>query len=181
MSPEQIAFWDMIGNWAVGIFTLAAVVVSLYLSRKQSKPRLKGSVYVGVIVLPGHGISERGCTIRVVNTGFLKVKIINISWKNRPFNRYDAIQTLYNLSIDSPIPVDLEHGEEAQYFIPFKDPTGRGEDWIKSFPKDFLKYPLWLSSLTLKLQVHISVGKTFTIRPNKSLRKELIEAAKYKE
>jgi len=171
-----LALLNTIGIWLAGIGTLSAVIVSLYLARKDSIVRLK--VYAGHRILVAQNQKEQPdfLSIGITNVGFRKVTITGIGWKVGIFKKKYGIQTLYPNPISDNLPKTLNDGDEARVLIPFKN-SQNYPNWIDDFPKDFLgKYPK-LSSRTLKLQVLTTIGKTFEVKIEAGLRQKLIESA----
>jgi|LGVF01.1.fsa_nt_gb hypothetical protein len=176
IDQNVLALLNTIGIWLAGIGILSAVIVSLYLARRDSIVKLK--------VFAGHRIlvtqDQKGCpdflSIGITNVGFRKITVTGIGWKIGVFNKKYAIQTLYPSAISDNLPKTLNDGDEARLLIPFNNPHDY-PNWIDDFPKDFLgKYPK-LSSRTLKLQVFTTIGKTFEVKIEPGLRQKLIESA----
>lgn len=174
--PSLFAILNTIGIWLAAIGTVSAVIVSLYLARRDSIIKLK--IYAGHRILIGMGQEDRPSylSIGITNTGFRKVTIVNLGWKSGFFKKTYAIQTLYPGPYSDNLPKTIADGEEARFLIPFKNYDGN-PNWIDEFPRDFLdKYPK-LKCKTLKLQVMTSLGKTFEVRVEKGLQEKLLESA----
>ena len=171
-----LSLLNTIGIWLAGIGTLAAVIVALYLARRDTIVKLK--IYAGHRIIVSQGSKEKPdfLSIGITNVGFRKTTIINIGWKIGLLKKKYAIQTLYPLPYSDNLPKTIGDGEEAKFLIPFINFEGY-PNWIDEFPKDFLvKFPA-ITSLNLKLQVFTSIGKTFEVRVEEGLRKKLVESA----
>ena len=176
IKQETLQILNTIGTWLAGIGTLSAVIVSLYLARRESSTSIKVSAGHRILVTPGQKAKPDYCTIRIVNVGFRPAKITGVGWKVGFLKKKYGIQTVHGNSLSSQMPVKLEHGDEATYFIDFVG-DGTYPNWIDEFAKDFLGKTPRLNSLTLKVQAFTSVGKTFEKHIEKGLRQRLIEAA----
>lgn len=47
------AFWSMIGTWFSGIATFMAVCLTLYISNRRPRPKLRGTVSIGLFASGG--------------------------------------------------------------------------------------------------------------------------------
>jgi hypothetical protein len=173
MTRETWQFINTFAPWFSAIGTLCAVIVSLYLARNRVKVRLR--ITAGHRVLAG--LETRTLPeyllIAVINMGFRPARITGVGWKVGLFKRQYAVQVVDRGEFSSPLPVDLNDGQEARYLIPFECPA----DWLNQFSNDFVGQPVRLRVRTLKLQVSTSIGKTFERKVEKNLRKKIIEAA----
>ena len=176
MKPETFQILNTIGIWLAGIGTLSAVIVSLYLARRDSNVQLKVCAGHRVLVTPGQKGTPDYCSIRVTNVGFRPATITGIGWKVGLFKKKYGIQTVYGHPASSKLPVKLDYGDEASYLIGFLG-DGTYPNWIDEFPKDFLADHPRISSLTLKVQAFTSVGKTFEAKIEKGLRQRLLAVA----
>lgn len=159
-----------------GIGTLSAVIVSLYLARRDSKVKLIVTAGHRVLVTPGQTRTPDYCSIRVTNVGFRPATITGIGWKVGLLKKKYGIQTVHGHPASSNLPVKLEYGDEASYLIGFLG-DGTYPNWIDEFPIDFLSNNPKISTLTLKVQAFTSVGKTFESKIEKGLRQRLLSAA----
>jgi hypothetical protein len=178
INPNILSLLNTIGTWLASIATVSAVIVALYLARRDAKIKLKIHVGHRILITPGEKGRPDYCSISITNIGFRKVTINNIGWKVGLYKKRFAVQTLWPFPLNSPLPVQLDDGQEAKYLIPFQA-QGNYPNWIDDFSKDFLNPNIWLSANTLKLQVSTSLDKTFEVKIEKGLREKLIEAAKH--
>jgi hypothetical protein len=176
INPETLQILNTIGIWLAGVGTLSAVIVSLYLARRDSKVQLKVSAGHRVLVTPGQKGTPDYCSIRVVNVGFRPATITGIGWRVGFFRKKYGIQTVHGHPVSSKLPIKLEHGDEANYLIGFLG-DGSYPNWIDEFPKSFLPGNPKISSLTLRVQAYTSVGKTFESKIERGLRQRLVEFA----
>jgi hypothetical protein len=169
-SKETWEFINTFSPWLSAIGTLAAVLVSLYLSGQDRRIKLRISAHSSFLISQGlPGKPTEYLSIHIVNTGRREVQIINIGWKVGLFKKQYAVQTIMRDGISSTLPVRIRDGEEANYFIPLKDSS-----WLKDFVEKFL-HPDPESRLKhLKIQAVTSVGKKFESKIDKSLQTELL-------
>jgi hypothetical protein len=111
----------------------------------------------------------RGLQISAVNIGEKDVHITSIGWKVGIFTSKHAIQ------LDPPqknlwkdLPASLTHGETANWFLPIG-----GDTWETAFIENILTPWILYPPVSLKVQVHTSVGLTFEARIDKSVRTHL--------
>lgn len=150
MKPESLQILNTIGTWLAGIGALSAVIVSLYLARRDSKVRLRVCAGHRVLVTPGQKGTPEYCSMRVTNVGFRPATITGIGWKVGFFRKKYGIQTVYGHPASSKLPVKLDYSDEASYLIGFLG-DGTYPNWIEEFPKNFLVNHPSISSLTLKV------------------------------
>lgn len=173
------AEWELynsFSNWLSAIATLAAVLVSLHLARKAGRPRAKVSVGHRIVVTPGESQKPPEVVVfKLVNTGDRTIRVTNIGWKVGLWRKRYALQ-LHDEKQSSPMPVELSHGQEAQWTIPL---DVREEPWLEYFANGMLRPNLWLSCKTARAQFHTSVGEVFSVRPEPGLIKKLYETGKH--
>jgi len=109
---------------------------------------------------------------KIVNTGDRTIRVTNIGWSIGLWKKRHALQ-LFDEHQSSPMPIELSHGQEAQWFVLL---DARDKPWLEYFANGMLKPNLWLSTKTIKAQFHTSVGEVFTTKPEPSLIKMLHEA-----
>ncbi|MDO8387383.1 MAG: hypothetical protein Q7T13_13420 [Polaromonas sp.] len=167
LSKEQWDFINSFSNWFAAIGTLAAVFVSLWLAARASRIRTSASVGHRLIMEPGaKGKPPEVVVFRLVNTGDRIVRITGIGWKIG-FRRWqrNALQ-MHDPSQSSPLPVELNHGQEASWVVPL---DAREEGWLESFSSKMLM-PNWrFSTRFLRAQFFTSVGEVITVVPEASL------------
>lgn len=176
MTRETWQFVNTFAPWLSALGTLAAVIVSLYLASTRAKLKLRITAGHRVLAGLGTGFFPDYLLIEVVNVGFRTARVTSVGWKVGLLKKSHAIQVVENNEYSSPLPVDLCDGQEARYLIPFE---GAGV-WLNKFSNNFVGHPVRLRSLTLKLQVFTSLGKTFERRVEKNLREKIIEAVSKK-
>ena len=170
--------WELINsfsNWLSAIGTLAAVFLSLWLATRAIRIQCKASVGHRLIIEAGKKRpSPEIVVFRIVNTGEKPIRITSIGWRVGLFRwRREAMQ-MFERTESSDLPIELTHGQEAAWVIPLL-PDEKG--WLKSFPKKMLVPHPKFQVATLRAYFTTSVGKTFTVKPEASLLRRLLETA----
>ena len=170
--------WELINSfssWLSAIGTIAAVVVSLWLATRAS--RLRCNAHAGHRLIIEHGMQGNFPEViifRIINTGDKPFRVNSIGWTTGVFRWKREAMQMHDRVQSSPLPVELQHGQEAQWVVPLlSDEQG----WMKSFPAKMLRpHPMYRCA-TLRAIFVTSVGKTFTARPEAGLLKKIREAA----
>lgn len=181
-TPEDWRFINTFAPWLSAVGTISAVVVSLYLSTRD-KPKLKITNSIQLLITPGLDEVPRYLMIKVANIGIRPTKVVAVGWKEGLFFKKSYIQNLsgrydeetsasaYANMYSSELPVVLNDGEEAQWFIPLD----REDNWIDSWIKDNLgwcpRWNLWFTNL----EVYTSHDMKFKTRIGKTVREEILE------
>ena len=164
------AQWELIdsfSNWLSAIGTIAAVVVSLWLASRSSRPRAKVRVGHRLIIQAGaKGKYPEVIVFSIVNTGERPIRVTTIGWKLGLLRwRRQALQ-MHDERMSSPLPIELAHGQEATRTVPL---LAEEEGWMNSFPRKML-LPHWrMSCATLRATFFTSVGATFVAKPESNL------------
>jgi hypothetical protein len=160
MSDLDWEFINSFAPWFSALGTVSAVILSLYLTRKNITLSL--SISAGVRAIASLGTIEKKhpeyCVISVVNTGFRKVYLTSICWEIGFLKKKLFTYLIKDVQIGDKIPKTLESGETASFFIPL-------EDFIKSFSPEFKK-----KSKRLSVVVCTSVGQSFKKNVEKPLQ-----------
>ena len=168
--------WEFINSfapWFSAFGTLAAVILAIYLARRDKNIRLEISAGHRLMLSLGNpDYRPEYLYINIVNIGHRETQIVNIGWKIGFFKKEHSIQTLIrDDQISSPMPVRLKDGEEAKYFIPLNDQT----KWIENIIQKSLQPNPKRRINFMKLQVFTSVGKTFNTRIEKGLKERILK------
>jgi hypothetical protein len=176
------AFINSFAGWFSAFGSIAAVVTALYLARNQRKPKLRASISHKILFTQGmqNHRPEYIC-INAVNTGARNVRITNLGGRVGYFKKQHFVILAVLDGMSSKIPVEIEPGQEANWFLPFK--INPEMTWTEHIAQDLLK-PNWKWKLrSLRFQVYTSVGSVFYAGIHTSLmdmlkKACLIEAAK---
>jgi hypothetical protein len=115
--------WDVVNAIAQSVSavgTLAAVVVSLTLARKQNRSRLRVRVGVAHIVQQGGPDFGRFLQVSVVNVGFRDTTISTLGWSVGVLKPVHLIQTLSLHELSSTLPRKLAPSESANFLFPWE-------------------------------------------------------------
>jgi len=168
---QVIQIVNTVGIWLAAFATVAAVGVSLYLSNRSERVKLR--VGVGIqIMMEGRPLSNRGehFCVHITNLGERDVVVTTIGWSigKRKGKRYCVIRNWSAGSSNAP--VRLSHGDSACFLISLEE-----VDWINDFAEKFCKHH---SVKTLRCLIGASVGKQVEVIPDESFLDRLEKAAK---
>lgn len=154
------AFWSMVGTWFAGIATFLAVVVSLYIANRRPKPKIRASVSHSVAL---GAFKRRGIGIEIANIGSVPVKISSLIW------HYGGAGTLYHDfdPVSSKLPIKLEHGDSAYFFIHSDDDVRWDRDMMNFITEQGGK------AEKLRLAINLGTKDRFFVKPDKSIVKML--------
>lgn len=177
LPQAQWAFINDFAGWISAVGTVAAVWVSLWLARREPVPSAKVSV-AEVLIFGDGSRSGPMVSFTITNTGSLPLRVSSIGWEHGPrrkkrFAMQNPGQTLY----DSPMPIELSHGQGANWFIEIDRDVMPGETWEEYFAKRAILPDVETSLKTLRGTFHTSVGKSFKAKPSTDLIKRLRAAA----
>jgi len=175
LSQQQWAFINSFADWLSAVGTVAAVIISLYWASHANRPKAKLSAGVRLMVTRGEKEKPEYVVVKIVNTGDRPIRITGLGWSQGLINRRHCIQLADGSPFNSPLPIDLTHGQEAQWFVPtdFKD-----DGWFKYFSR-ILILPHWRIALaTLRVHAYTSVGHSFKAKPESTLLNPLKDACR---
>lgn len=127
-------FWEVVGIWFTGLMTLAAVLVSLALARREGI-RLAVSAGHRMLVQEGHEPPwPELLVITVRNVGSRRAVIEGAGWRRRPWSKLHGYQHFgAGLKYRRP-PATIEPGESVSFTLPLDDPQiPWGEDFVRNF------------------------------------------------
>ncbi len=162
---QTIQIWVAIGTWFAGLATLAAVIVSLWLSRRSEKVRLDVQAGLRVVVIGDGSPFQENASIIVTNLGDRAVTVNSIGWAiGKGKARRHCLQPVYGPHT-SQWPIELAHGKSATFMVSFVlMPT-----WPADFAQGFVQDCSERSLKTLRALVHTSVGQTVEVTPETPL------------
>ncbi len=168
--------WNFINGfsgWLSAIGTLLAVIVSLWLARRDSRVRLKLHVGIRKIFFE-RKIYERPAEepdfllIAVTNVGRRVVTVTGLFWKNRLVPRRWLFQMPGEARLSAQIPARLQDGDEADFAVPLAAlaPGSESADFKALIPR-----PRMLTIRFLRIVVRTSTGEHFAAPLERELRK----------
>jgi hypothetical protein len=161
-------------NWFAAVGTVGAVMVALYLSRRDYRHRVSITATDMHLFCEGKNeIDDNNLyvIISATNNGRRPITLAYITWSIGFFKKNFAIQIHdYRNSISSKLPTALADGEEARYPIPinaFKENN-------LNFISPYLKWWPSLMILSLRVGFKSSLGRFHWGKPSKSLKKLIL-------
>jgi hypothetical protein len=166
---QTIQIWNVVGTWFSGLATLAAVGVALYLARKADRVRLKVRCGLRSVIFGNGTPPEEHVGFSVTNLGDRPVTIHTVGWVVG--NRNERKYCLHPESGQhtNRYPIELSHGKSASFMVSFQATPNWLFDFINNFVAD-------ADVETLVGQVHTSVGKTVSVKPDRELLRRLEKA-----
>ncbi len=118
MPTEVVEFLKLGPDWLSAIGTISAVIVALYLARRDKRIRPVGSATIYVVLERGTQATPEFVTFTVTNIGTRAFVLTGISWRSGIFkkNHYLVIPPQNELS--TRLPVKLADGDQAAVYIP---------------------------------------------------------------
>jgi hypothetical protein len=177
--------WNFINGfsgWLSALGTLLAVIVSLWLARRDSSVRLK--VHVGIRkIFVERKIYERPAEepdfllIAVTNVGRRVVTVTGLLWKNRLVPRLWVFQMPGEAPLSAQLPIRLQDGDEADFAMPLSGLAAVNEsaDFKALIPR-----PRILTIRFLRMLVRTSTGELIASPLEKELRKWFLAFVKGK-
>ncbi|MGH8655769.1 MAG: hypothetical protein ACREYE_27930 [Gammaproteobacteria bacterium] len=177
-AKETWVFLNTFADWVAAIGSISAVVVALYLARRDDQARLDIGAGLRMLVL-GAGLTdepEEVVTIRITNIGRRDVQVIGLGWRIGIFKRRYLEQATSFNPLDTPLPVRLRDGDEVFYRIPLT-PTSLWIDKFVSTCVGELPVRRVRRLNTLRVRVYTSVGRVFEKHVEPGLQQRLLQHA----
>lgn len=177
--PDQID-WRLVNSfsgWLSALGTVLAVVVALYLARRDNLIRLsvRASLRTQWVQGGGPGHGDRFVSINVVNRGRRVATITGLGWRTGYFWRRGFCRRREFLQLppfSTPIPTKLEDGDEAGYLFPIEHFLDGADD----IATELRRRPFsTLRARTLRVMVRTGAGKSFSARATRELRDEIVQ------
>jgi hypothetical protein len=157
-TQDDWRFINSFSGWLSAIGTLLAVIVSLYLSRQDSRIRLR--VHVGIDKIEATGLkglvaadSPDYLVITVTNVGRRPATVVSPNWKSRLVPRKALFQLPGAPQLSDRIPIELPDGGIANFVIRLDQFEANDPSELSS---RFFLPPRRLTALFLVLQVRTS-------------------------
>jgi len=160
LTSTDLTFWSMIGTWLASIGTIAAVMTSLYLARKNDKVNLivTSKLIFLFEYLREYTDDDHYVCIEITNNGNKPVTIQNIAWKMSK-NKFVIVPMNPNPITDT-LPKMINYGETVRWAIKV---NAIKTLWIPDFIKDGIKrkqVKKW------KITVSLTTGEIIMVKPN---------------
>ncbi len=172
-SPRAYTMTDwlhVLPEWLSAIGTLLAVMVALYLSRRDRQIRCVASASVYALVGPDVP-AEEFVLVTVINIGTRVFTVSGVSWRMGIFKKKYFMQLPVQDVYSSSIPVELTDGKQARVCIPLRDFRANTRSTLMNdAPIHFRSF--W--TRFARIIVHSTTGENFTFRIHKSVRVEML-------
>ncbi|HEJ8267974.1 hypothetical protein ABK686_06240 [Klebsiella pneumoniae] len=167
IAAREAAYWaklSMLGTWFSGIATFLAVITSLYIALRDRMPFIRGRVIYGRIIT--EDIDKPIIGVTVINRSFHAIRIKSVCWD---VGGEHELQQLFRNPDSDPLPVRLEHGEEANFRIILDDDDDN--DWLKRMALRLTK----LNSHPNKLRcvIVLSTGERRRLKVAKRIKEKI--------
>ena len=171
--------WNFINSfapWFSALGTLCAVLVSLYLAFRTSRPRVRVSCSIVRAIPTGQRLGDGAefFQIRVVNRGFREVVVSGIMWKQRGLRRRSYVVFPPDDPYSTKVPAKLQYGDQVHFFFPTKTFSRSASELLKTFGA---AGPSSLKLRLLSAGVYASTGEEFLSPLDGRIRKWLVEQA----
>lgn len=169
MDNESVNIWIILPQWLAAVGTISAVIVALYLARRDRLVKCRVKITISVIFDSLTNNYQKFLSIYITNTGFRPFLLTGITWQKGIVKKfyYDWIPALNNYS--SNIPIKLEDGEQAKFFISYESFENKLYPLLKVKTKIFS----YFFTRFTKIIIHTSLkSKTYRLTPD--FRKELL-------
>lgn len=170
---QQINVWNTVGTWLAGIATFAAVLVSLHLSRRSERVRIKATAGLRLVFAGDGSPAEEHVQISLVNHGDRTVTVNSVGWKIGVGKKARFCIQPVSGKWTQDYPKQLAHGEEGSFLVSFIATP----DWVRHFASGFVKDVSVKNLKTLRALVHTSLGQTVEVVPEGNLLEKLRETA----
>ncbi|WP_148250572.1 hypothetical protein [Raoultella terrigena] len=144
------AFWSMIGSWVSGVATFLAVVVSLYLANRRSRPVL--NISVDWCFISGGYQTISGIGITVANAADTNIVITSIAWE---MGSSKKLAQMFDHSFSEKMPKKLASGESAMFFIENDQSNG----WLHALLKNIRQNNGKVDKLTVCVSLASGIKK----------------------
>lgn len=176
-NEEQIRLFNTFAPWFSAIGTIAAVITSLFLAKRQTKILLR--VNAGYFISP-HGIGKDGydefIVLSATNIGLRSASIAHFYY-DLPFSKLTLLQLETNTQHSDVLPKMLKDGDEAKFIMTW--------DYFKNGIDRFFQHPVAkLFPRFYVKKIKICAVTTIGVRENgyisKSLADKLVDEYKAK-
>lgn len=120
-TPQEWEIVNGFANWLAAIGTIAAVVVALWLARRQDQPRVTLQAEVSSVWFDKKSEKNREyLSVRAVCVGDRPVTILHLSLRFGLFRKLWVAVPMPDQELSSPFPTEITYGKEAKWFIPLE-------------------------------------------------------------
>jgi hypothetical protein len=176
LNPEIRQWLELIAEYLTAVGTVGAVIVALYLSRKDRREKISVSPAIHYFVQEGQKFGEgiRLYGLTATNVGFATLTVQNLCWRVGIFRKtvlYTARPNTADWPTEQP-PKTLRRGD----WLTVQVPEGRFIDGLAELLKQVNRHPFpRLALRSLRAGVETSTKKRFFARPNWDVTKIIRE------
>ena len=167
LSPQEWEIINGFANWLAAIGTIAAVVVSLWLARRQDKPR--GNIWADVSPVYFSKNSPNNRTyliVKAVNVGDRPITVTHLSLSFGLFKKvYVAIPKACP-EISALLPVELPYGKEVEWYIPLETEQFK---WVDNVAKHIIESHPRVHVRAVRVHAYTASGHVLESKPDVSV------------
>jgi len=132
--------WEVVNgfaNWLAAIGTISAVIVALWLARRQEHPRVTLHAEVSSVWFEkGSEKNREYLEVRAVNVGDRPVTISHLSLRFGLFRKLWVGVPIPDKEVSSPFPIEITYGKEATWLIPLEKDNFKWREDVAKFLAD---------------------------------------------
>lgn len=175
--PQEWEIVNGFANWLSAIGTIAAVVVALWLARRQDQPRVAIQAEVSLVWFEkGSEKNREYLSVYAVNVGDRPVTISHLSLRFGLFRKLWVAVPLPDQELSNSFPTEITYGKEAKWFIPLERDGFKWCESAASFLADsYRRVPIRFASVyatsTTGRVFRAKSGSSVAAAFNKTLKK----------
>lgn len=181
LTSDQWNVLNVAGTWVSGMATATATWVALHIANRSLKQRADVEIAAAMMFGPGLDVDDDYMRFSIVNTGERKIIIDQLGWQIGWFKKAYAYQSLYPVPGNSSLPITLEHGDSAQWFLPLGRSTTDPNCWERHFAKQMLLGYGTIGLRSLRAVFRTSIGTSFKAKPQPSIMGRLRQALRWEQ
>lgn len=177
LMPQEWEIVNGFANWLSAIGTIAAVVVALWLARRQNQQRVAIKAEVSLVWFDkGSEKNREYLSVCAVNVGDRPVTISHLSLRFGFFRKLWVAVPLPDQEVSSSFPTEITYGREAKWFIPLERDGFKWCEGVAGFLADsYRSMPIRFASVyaisTTGRVFKASSGSSVATAFNKTLKK----------
>lgn len=161
MSQQVLNVITAIAAIASAIGTVAAVVVALYLARRDERLRLRvtNAFYIGALVGETRYVTGEEFSLTITNLGHRRVTITGIEFHYGRFRGVRGFVIFPPSPYNTQLPAILEESDSATMAMPIR----HFEKTIREFASMVREHRRWPERRKAWVAAHTSAGKAFRV------------------
>jgi hypothetical protein len=176
-------FINSFADWFSALGTIAAVVVALYLARKDARIRLRVRAGIRTMLQAGSKARPEFLMLEATNIGRRPAQIVNIGMRDgirirvSPRHRLGVLMVVMppNDPLSATVPTTITDGQSASYYFPWPQFLKINREAIRTCFGGRLGWP---RARLFQFGVETSAGGGFYVRIEKGLARKLVEDAR---